>query len=163
MEEEKKQEKLKKCEMEEKKLRFCSFSTEDAWKLGNIMVKIAQEKALPVALDIRLNHFQIFHVCMPGASPYNNDWIDRKHRMVETKQISSLHAGYLLEEKGQQIEKDWLLSEKEYAIKGGGFPILLESGVCIGSVACSGLFHVDDHQLVTNSIRAYLEECRKKG
>ncbi|MCI8376891.1 MAG: hypothetical protein HFI29_15910 [Lachnospiraceae bacterium] len=54
----------------------------------------------PVALDIELWSFQIFHSCMDQTTPYNNLWIERKHRMVWTKQISSLHAGYLLEYQG---------------------------------------------------------------
>lgn len=146
---------IENCEKEEKELRFQSFGISDARTLGNIMVKIAEKNRYPVALDIEIAGFQIFHTCMEGAAPYNNLWIQRKHRMVATKHISSLHAGYLLEYQERDLEKDWLLNPKDYAIKGGGFPVLLKDGTCIGSIACSGLPHELDHRLVIDAIRSY--------
>lgn len=149
--------KLAECEREEMELRFSSFQLSDARKLGEILNRLAEEKKAPVALDIELAGFQIFHSCLEGSAPYNNLWIERKHRMVRVKQISSLHAGYLLEYQEQELERDWLLNPKDYAVKGGGFPILLEDGSCIGSVACSGLPHEQDHRLVTDALYCYKE------
>ncbi len=69
------------------------------------------ERETPAALDIELRSFQVFHSCMDGAAPYNNLWIERKHRMVRTKQISSLHAGYLLEYQGKDLEDHRLITD----------------------------------------------------
>ncbi len=153
MEKEKLSQAIKDCEEEEKELRFRKFGIREARRLGEILVRIAEERKAPVALDIELWGFQVFHSCMDQAAPYNNLWIERKHRMVRTKQISSLHAGYLLECQGQDLERDWLLDPKAYAVKGGGFPILLEDGSCIGSAACSGLPHEQDHRLIVEGLR----------
>lgn len=158
MEREKLEQAIKACEAEEKELRFFRFGISDARRLGEILVRVAEEREAPAALDIELWSFQVFHSCMDGAAPYNNLWIERKHRMVRTKQISSLHAGYLLEYQGKDLERDWLLNPKAYAVKGGGFPILLEDGSCIGSAACSGLPHEQDHRLITDGIRRFREE-----
>lgn len=81
--------------------------------------------------------------------------------MVYTKQISSLHAGYLLAESSQDLETDWLLGSKDYAVKGGGFPIFLQNGCCIGCISCSGLPHEQDHKLITEGIQRFLKGKRK--
>ena len=39
---------------------------------------------------------------------------------------------------------------------GGGFPIILEGTGVIGCVACSGLFHEDDHQVLVDAISGML-------
>lgn len=158
MEKETLKKRLDACILEENELRFHRFGIPEALELGNILYKNAAEKSLPVALDVEVNDFQIFHICLKGAAPYNNLWIQRKLNMVRLKHISSLHAGYMIEYQGQKLEEDWLLDPKEYAIKGGGFPILLKDGTCIGGVCCSGLPHEEDHKLVVDSIRELLKQ-----
>lgn len=149
---------LENCRKEEKELRFSASAVSNIEEFGKILVQIAEEKKYPVALDIELSNFQIFHFSMTGATLYNNLWIQRKHRMVMAKHISSLHAGYLLKYQKQDLERDWLLDSKEYAIKGGGFPILLRNGTCIGSAACSGLPHEQDHRLITEALKIFLKQ-----
>lgn len=151
-------EKLERCIREEQQLRFKKFDLHDAAELGRIMYHNAAGNALPVALDIEVNDFQVFHICLEGSAPYNNGWIRKKQKMVHLRQMSSLHAGYILEDEEQDLETDWLLDPKEYAVKGGGFPILLENGTCIGCAACSGLPHEEDHRLVVESIREFLQK-----
>ena len=152
---------LENCQKEEKEIRFSASAVSNIREFGKILVQMAEEKKYPIALDIELSNFQIFHFSMTGAALYNNLWIQKKHRMVMAKHISSLHAGYLLEYREQDLERDWLLDSKAYAVKGGGFPILLKDGTCIGSVACSGLSHEQDHRFITEALEVYLIQYRE--
>lgn len=147
---------LDRCKKEEDLLRFPYFSNETAWELGLMLVQTAKHRNAAVALDITLNGFQVFHYCFDGTAAYNNLWIARKNNMVNLRQISTLHAGYLLEDQGQDLEKDWLLDPKDYAIKGGGFPIFITGMGCVGTIASSGLPHEQDHRLVVDTLCSYL-------
>lgn len=64
--------KLERCEREEQELRFAQFGVEEAAELGWLLYEMADEEKHPVALDIDLAGFQVFHICMKGAAPYNN-------------------------------------------------------------------------------------------
>ena len=44
------------------------------------------------------------------------------------------------------------MNSTEYGLSGGSFPILLESGLCIGSITVSGLKGEEDHQIVASAI-----------
>ena len=76
--------------------------------------------------------------------------------MVQVSQISSLRAGQYLQCEGKDLWKDWRLSDADYAAIGGGFPIALKGTGVIGAVACSGLPHEQDHQLLVDALCAVL-------
>lgn len=147
---------LARCEKEEALLRFDQFSNEDALALGLKIIETAQQRKAAVAIDIEVNGTQLFHYAMPGSNRRHALWIRRKQNMVQTAQISTLHAHYQLIRDGKDQEKDWQLSEAEYGAIGGGFPIHIKGTGIIGAVACSGLAHQDDHQLLVDSISALL-------
>ncbi|MHB8128411.1 MAG: heme-degrading domain-containing protein [Mobilitalea sp.] len=149
---------LHQCEKEEQLLFFSTFTNSNALELGLRLVENAQQRKAAVALDITINGTQVFHYCFTGATEYNNLWIERKKKMVQIKHISTLHAGYLLEYNNLDLEKDWLLSPKDFAVKGGGFPIFINGTGCIGSITCSGLPHEQDHQLIIDTLKQYLDK-----
>ena len=141
---------------EEEELRFEKFSNEDALTLGLKIVEKAKERDAAVAIDIEVNGTQLFHYAMPGSNKRHALWIRRKQNMVNTIQISTLHACQQLINEGKDQWKDWRLNEAEYGAIGGGFPIhVLGTGI-VGAVACSGLPHEEDHRLLVDSIRAVL-------
>lgn len=143
-------------EWEETLLRFDSFSNEDALALGLKVVELAKERGAAVAVDITVNGTELFHYAMPGTNARNAMWIRRKENMVQVSQISSLRAGQYLQCEGKDLWKDWRLSDADYAAIGGGFPIALKSTGVIGAVACSGLPHEQDHQLLVDALCAVL-------
>ncbi len=68
---------------QERELRFATFSNDDAWELGTLLVELAMERDLAVTVDIRRGRQQLFHAARPGTSPDNDSWIERKARVVE--------------------------------------------------------------------------------
>ncbi len=144
-------------EREEALLRFPAFSYEDALTLGLKIIELAKARGAAVAVDITVNQTQVFHYAMPGTNRRNAMWIQRKENMVQTSQISSLHAGQYLESAGKDLWKDWRLDEADYAAIGGGFPIIVAGTGVVGAVACSGLPHEMDHQLLVDAICQILD------
>lgn len=141
---------------EEELLCFDKFSNEDALALGLKIVEKAKQRNAAVAIDIEVNGVQLFHYNMPGSNKRHAMWIRRKQNMVQVSQCSTLHAMYQLIRDNKDQEKDWRLNNAEYGSIGGGFPITLKGTGIIGAVACSGLAHTDDHQLLVDSIAELL-------
>lgn len=141
---------------EEEMLRFPAFSYEDALTLGLKIIEKAKERGAAVAIDIEVNGNQLFHYAMPGSNKRHAMWIRRKHNMVQTAQISSLHAFQQLIHEGKDQWKDWRMNEADYGAIGGGFPIHVAGTGIIGSVACSALPHEEDHRLLVDSISEML-------
>ena len=93
---------------------------------------------------------------MEGSNQRHALWVKRKQNMVNTIQISTLHACQQLIAEGKDQWKDWRLNEAEYGAIGGGFPFILVGTGVIGSVACSGLPHEEDHKLLIDAISEIL-------
>jgi uncharacterized protein (UPF0303 family) len=141
---------------EEAGLQFGSFSNDDAWALGCMLVEAAREQAAPVAIDVTRNGQQLFHAALPGATADNDDWIQRKIRVVQRCGHSSLAVGQLWRERGTTFEDVAGVDRALYAAAGGGFPVVVRDVGPVGTVAVSGLPQLDDHRLIVSTIRAYL-------
>lgn len=148
---------LKKRQLEEKNLQFEHFNNEDALQLGMTILETARERGAVVAMEIVVNGVEIFHYNMPGSNPRQCNWIKQKANQVHSSQWSSLHAGQFIIDTGKDVRADWGLDPNQYAVIGGGFPILLKGTGVIGSVCCSGLPHEQDHQLLIDSIAKMLD------
>ena len=149
---------LKKLEQEEQELQFDRFSNEDAAALGLSLYETAKEKQLPVTIDITRNGHQLFHLSMPGTSPDNDQWVARKVKLVNRMGMSSYHIGTWLRSLGMTLEERFELSHYEYAAHGGCFPVILKGTGPIGTVTISGLAQEDDHAMVVEAIRTYLNK-----
>ena len=143
---------------EEAELQFTSFTNDDAWALGAALVDAARQQQAPVAIDIRRNHHQVFHAALPGATPDNDSWIERKARVVHRFGHSSLYVRQASIERGTTFEAEFGLDPDQYAAHGGGFPILVRNVGPIGVVVVSGLPQLIDHGMVVAAIRAWLAE-----
>ena len=149
---------LKQLLQQEDELQFPSFSSEDAWKIGQKFVEAGIEKNLSITIDITINQHQLFHYSFDGTSSDNDQWVARKTRLVNRTGHSSFYIGQMLKAKGKSIEEVLLISEKDYAPHGGCFPIILKGTGPVGTITVSGLAQEDDHQLVVDVIRDYLSQ-----
>src|SRR6476661_4756929 len=66
---------------QERRLQFTRFTNDDAWALGSLLVTMARDRELPIAIDIRRHGHQLFHAALPGTHPDNDRWIERKIRV----------------------------------------------------------------------------------
>lgn len=141
------------CAEQEEKFQFEHFSREDALKIGLKLHENAKEQ--PVAVEITVNGLVVFRYFAEGAKPDSELWLARKRNAVELTESSSLRMFAEMEAAGQTFA-DRKLCGDDYAA-GGGFPIALRGTGVIGSICVSGFDdHLDDHQLVINTLAEYL-------
>jgi uncharacterized protein (UPF0303 family) len=140
---------------EEEELQFSGFTNDDAWELGSALVAAGREQGLPIAVDISRNRHQLFHASLPGTTPDNDSWIQRKTRVVDRFGHSSLYVRQASIERGTTFEAEFGLDPERYAAHGGAFPIIVRSVGPVGAVVVSGLPQVADHRLVVAALRAH--------
>ena len=141
---------------EEAELQFPGFTEDDAWVLGSALVATARAAGAPVAIDVTRHGHQLFHAALPGSSPDNDRWIERKARVVDRFGHSSLYVRRLCEEEGSTLEEKFLLDPREYAAHGGAVPLLVRGVGPVGTVVVSGLPQVEDHRMVVAALREHL-------
>jgi uncharacterized protein (UPF0303 family) len=144
-------------ESEYDELQFDRFGFDVAWALGQDLVAVGQRDGLPIAIDISANGQMLFHAGLPGSGPDNDQWLVRKSRVALRFRKSSLHFARALEAKGRSLLEHHGLSPAEYAASGGSFPIKVRTAGVIGTITVSGLPDHEDHRLVVEAIRRYLE------
>lgn len=144
-------------EEQEAELVFTRFDNADAWRLGCLLVAMAQDRNLGITIDIRRGSQQLFHAAMPGTTADNDSWVARKARVVERFGASSYLVGLRSLAKGAPFatRRDDLPVDR-YAAAGGGFPIRVRDVGVVGSVIVSGLAQEDDHALVVEALRMFL-------
>jgi uncharacterized protein (UPF0303 family) len=141
---------------EEEDLQFSSFTNDDAWELGTALRELARRQGAPVAIDISRNSHQLFRAALPGATPDNDAWIERKQRVVHRFGHSTLHVRQTFVERGTTFEQESGLDPQRYAAHGGGFPVLVRSVGPVGVLVVSGLPQLEDHRLIVAALRAHL-------
>ncbi len=141
---------------EEAELQFAGFTNDDAWDLGSALVAAARRDGAPVAVDISRHGHQLFHASLPGTSPDNDSWIQRKTRVVHRFGHSSLYVRQASIERGTTFEEEFGLDPALYAAHGGAFPVVVRSVGPVGAVVVSGLPQLEDHRMVVAALRAHL-------
>ncbi len=144
-------------ENQERELVFESFDHADAWRLGSRITQIAQEAGHAVGIDIRRRGLILFRAALPGITPDQESWIDRKSALV----LRMEHSSALVDARHSAAGIDaaaigWLGSD--YAITGGSFPIRVRGVGVVAAATASGLSSQEDHDLVVAGIRSYLAE-----
>lgn len=143
-------------EDQERRLVFPVFTEADAFALGCLLVNLATDRQLPVAIDIRRGQQQLFHAGLPGSTADNDTWIDRKVRVVYRYAASSYLVGRRLAAKGRELDASQGADPALYAAHGGAFPVRVPGAGVIGVVTVSGLPQADDHALVVEAIETFL-------
>ncbi|WIM92706.1 heme-degrading domain-containing protein [Actinoplanes oblitus] len=143
-------------EEQERRLVFPRFDEADAWALGCLLVNLATERSLPVAVDIRRGQQQLFHAGLPGSTADNDTWIERKVRVVYRFARSSFLVGRELAAKGRRLDEAMGVDPILFAAHGGAFPIRVPGAGVIGVVTVSGLPQAEDHALVVEAVETFL-------
>ena len=147
-----------KIQNQEAVLRFVKFDEADSWALGTQMRQAASTRALPLVIDIHVGQRQMFYACLPGTSPDNETWVQRKLNSVMRFQKSSYRLGRETAKNGGGFDASRGIDLAQFANAGGSFPIhIIGSGV-VGAVTVSGIPQRDDHGFVVEQLCAYLKK-----
>ena len=141
---------------EEQILTLPSLDLTGALEIGEIAKSIAVLRKLPLAIQVRLGDWIIYHASLPGSTSENHWWIDRKARVVMLKHHSTMHERVSAEERGVDWHKENNLLDETHAIHGGGLPLIARDKGFVGVLLISGLPQVDDHLLGVEVLTEFL-------
>lgn len=141
---------------EEAALRLSALSNLDAIELGEIAVALGKERALPIAIEVRIGDWTVFHASLPGSKPENQGWIARKARVVTMKHHSTMYERVSAEERNVDWHQENGVLDETHAIHGGGLPLIVERLGLQGVLVISGLPQVEDHLLGIEIITEFL-------
>ena len=133
-------------------LLFQNFSIDYVNAASEFFSRLSLDFKLPMAAELRFDDWVVFHQSFPGSSPENDDWISRKARVVKLTGNSSLYERVKSEEEKYNWFEKNSVSEKEFAIHGGGFPIKNSDGKLLGSIMVSGLPQIEDHKVAVKTL-----------
>jgi uncharacterized protein (UPF0303 family) len=139
---------------QEASLHFARFNEESAWHLGARLRQMAIDRKLTLVIDVRRFGQPLFYCALPGTSPDNAAWAQRKANTVARFHRSSYGMGLELQLKSTTLAERFGLTLNEFAAHGGSFPIAVLGTGVIGSVTVSGLPQREDHQLVVEAVCA---------
>jgi len=141
---------------EEAVLILPSLTNLDAVEIGQIATEIGIQRKLPIAVEVRIGDWIIYHVSLPGSTPENDWWISRKARTVMLKRHSTMYERVSAEERGVDWHKENNLLDETHAIHGGGLPLITKSEGFVGVLLISGLPQVEDHLLGVEVLTDFL-------
>ena len=141
---------------EEAVLILPSLTNLDAVEIGQIATEIGIERKLPIAVEVRIGDWIIYHASLPGSTAENQWWIDRKARVVMLKHHSTMYERVSAEERGVDWHKENNLLDETHAIHGGGLPLITKSEGFVGVLLISGLPQVEDHLLGVEVLTEFL-------
>jgi uncharacterized protein (UPF0303 family) len=141
---------------QEKKLTLDTLEISNALEIGEIAKTIGLSRSLPIAVEVRLLDWLIYHASLPGSTKENQHWIDRKARVVALKQHSTLYERINAEERGVDWHKENNVLDQTHAIHGGGLPLITQDEGFVGILLISGLLQTEDHFLGVEVLTEYL-------
>jgi uncharacterized protein (UPF0303 family) len=141
---------------EEQLLLLTSFKLADAIEIGEIAKTFGMTRTLPIAVEVRIGDWIVYHASLPGSKPENDWWMSRKARVVMLKQHSTMYERVLAQERGIDWHKENNLLDETHAIHGGGLPLITKSEGFVGVLLISGLPQVQDHLLGVEVLTEFL-------
>jgi uncharacterized protein (UPF0303 family) len=143
-------------ELEATTLMLASLTQAQALEIGEIAVELGRARRAPIAIDVRMGEWIVFHASLPGSTPENDSWIARKARVVRATGRSTMHERVAAEERGVDWYVENNLSEELHAIHGGALALNVSGLGCMGVLIISGLPQVDDHLFAVEVITEFL-------
>jgi uncharacterized protein (UPF0303 family) len=131
------------------------FDNDTAWNLGVSLRELAVARGHSVVIDIRRfgQPFEpLFYAALPGTTPDNYRWVERKSNVVARFHRSSYAIGLALQLGEATLAGKYALVEADYAAHGGSFPLHVAGAGIIGAVTVSGLPQREDHNLVVEAM-----------
>ena len=141
--------------VEERLLILPSLTNNDAIEIGKIAVNRGGQRKLPIAIEVRIGDWIVFHASLQGSKPENDWWINRKVAVVKLKQHSTMYERVSAEERGVDWHKENNLQDETHAIHGGGLPLITDEGFK-GILIISGLTQVEDHLFAVEVLTEFL-------
>jgi uncharacterized protein (UPF0303 family) len=145
---------------EELLLTLPALDVADALEIGEIAKSFGVMRDLPIAIEVRLGDWTMYHASLPGSTPENDWWLSRKARTVKLKQHSTMYERVSAEERRVDWHEENNLLDETHAIHGGGLPLITKNDGFVGVLLVSGLPQVEDHLL---GIEVLTEFLARKG
>ena len=142
--------------IEEQILTLPSLEISDALEIGQIAQSLSATRNLPIAIELRLGDWTVYHASLPGSNPENDWWMARKARVVMLKHHSTMYERVSAEERGVDWHKENNLLDETHAIHGGGLPLITKNEGFVGVLLISGLPQVEDHLLGVEVLTEFL-------
>ncbi len=146
---------------QEQDLRLSSLMNKEAIEIGQLASELGRERSLPIAIEVRIGDWIVYHASLPGSSPENDRWIERKAAVVMLKQHSTLFEQVSAKERGVDWHKENDLKDETHAIHGGAIPLITNEGFK-GILIISGLPQVEDHLFAVEVLTEFLTQKGEK-
>jgi len=140
---------------EEQILKLPSLTNSDAIDIGEIATTLGNQRKVPIAIQVRIGDWIVFHASLQGSKPENDWWINRKVAVVMLNHHSTMFERVSAEERGADWHKENGVTNETHAIHGGALPLITEEGFK-GILIISGLPQVDDHLLAVEVLTEFL-------
>ena len=140
---------------EEKVLSLSSLTNNDAIEIGEIATTLGKQRKLPIAIEVRIGDWIVFHASLQGSKPENDWWINRKVAVVKLRQHSTMYERVSAEERGVDWHKENNVQDETHAIHGGALPLITGEGFK-GILIISGLPQVEDHLFAVEVLTEFL-------
>jgi uncharacterized protein (UPF0303 family) len=142
---------------EEFHLHLPSLTNSDAVEIGEIATTLGNQRKIPVAIQVRIGDWIVFHASFHGSKPENEWGITRKVAVVKLKQHSTMYERVSAEERGVDWHKENNLQDETHAIHGGALPLITNDGFK-GILIISGLPQVEDHLFAVEVLTEFLAQ-----
>jgi len=136
-------------------LKLPSLTNSDAVEIGEIATTLGKQRKLPIAIEIRIGEWIVYHASLNGSKPENDWWINRKVAVVMLKQHSTMYERVSAEERGVDWHKENNLQNETHAIHGGALALMTDEGFK-GIFIVSGLPQVEDHLFAVEVLTEFL-------
>jgi uncharacterized protein (UPF0303 family) len=140
---------------EEQILKLPSLTNSDAVEIGEVATNLGKKRKLPVAIEVRIGDWIVFHASLEGSTPENDWWINRKVAVVMLKQHSTMYERVSAEERGVDWHMENNLQDETHAIHGGALPLITDEGFN-GILIISGLPQIEDHLFAVEVLTEFL-------
>ena len=140
---------------EEKILNLPSLTNTDAIEIGEIATTLGKQRKVPIAIEVRIGDWIVFHASLQGSKSENDWWIKRKVAVVMLKQHSTMYERVSAEERGVDWHKENNVQDETHAIHGGALPLITPEGFK-GILIISGLPQVEDHLFAVEVLTEFL-------
>jgi uncharacterized protein (UPF0303 family) len=141
---------------EEQILTLPSLDLTEALEIGEVAKSLGMVRNIPIATEVRLGDWIVYHASLPGSKSENQWWIDRKARVVMLKHHSTMYERVSAEERGVDWHKENNLLDETHAIHGGGLPLITKNEGFVGMLLISGLPQAEDHLLGVEVLTEFL-------